>query len=288
MEQKKIFLTAQIRKCFFQTSRYWESTVKSLFDGYLVFDRKGNCLLNRYWRIRFDHFVLRDMLALYLRLCWRGVVGGLQEAAVRAMFLPRRHPGAPNVWADRLEHPVWVQRDGPAYLRPPAPHVHQRVRRECHSFIQSFCNFDWQYSIRWAQWFLVFNFQTLYLKPIQSSILSFYSSLIHSLIPFTMPFLHSFCLSWAFIPSLYPCHSFLHSFPGSVYPCRMYNTMRCAIWRESVTTAVEWRTIRTGAPCWRSSTITTVRRSSRTRGTASTTAGFTTHHRTERSVLTLN
>ena len=126
-------------------------------------------------------------------------------------------------------------------------------------------------------------------------ILSFIPSLYqcHSFLDsFSLLPCHSFLLSInvisSFIPSLYRCHSFLHSFPRSVYPCRMYNTTRCGIWRESVTTEVEWRTIRTVAPCWRSSTITTVRRSSRTRSTASTTAEFTTHRPTERSVSALN
>ena len=71
-------------------------------------------------------------------MCWRCVVGSLQEAAVRAVLLPRRHPGAPHLRADRLEHPVRVQRDRSTHLRPTAPHVHQRVRRESHSFIPSF------------------------------------------------------------------------------------------------------------------------------------------------------
>ena len=180
-------------------------------------------------------------------------------------------------------------------------------------------------SLCWNFRAYVFLIQSLIpsIYPIYSFILylSFISSFIPSLclsvsfIPSVIPtvclslsfipsFIPSLCLSLSFISSFIPTLSILvihsiryflslsvlvlHSFPLSIYPCRMYNTMRCAIWRESVTTVVEWRTTRTGAPCWRSSTITTVRPSSRTRGTASTTAEFTTHRPTERSVPPLN
>lgn len=54
--------------------------------------------------------------------------GDVQEAAVRAVLLPRGGAGAAPVRAARLEHPLRVQRDRPAHQRHAALHVPQRVR----------------------------------------------------------------------------------------------------------------------------------------------------------------
>lgn len=54
-------------------------------------------------------------------------VGGVQEAAVRAVLLPRGDPGAAAVRPARLEHPLRVQRDRPQDQRHAALHVPQRV-----------------------------------------------------------------------------------------------------------------------------------------------------------------
>lgn len=51
------------------------------------------------------------------------VPGCVQEAAVRFVFLPRPDAGEEEVRPVRLEHPVRVQRDGPAHLRAAAEHV---------------------------------------------------------------------------------------------------------------------------------------------------------------------
>lgn len=55
------------------------------------------------------------------------VPGGIQEAALRPLLLPRFGARATEVRAPGLEHSVRVQRDGPADQRPAAAHVPEPV-----------------------------------------------------------------------------------------------------------------------------------------------------------------
>lgn len=59
----------------------------------------------------------------------RSVRARVSQAVVRSVLLPRAGPGAEDVRADRVEHPIRVQRVGSQDLGAAACHVPQRERK---------------------------------------------------------------------------------------------------------------------------------------------------------------
>ena len=67
----------------------------------------------------------------------------LEKDALWPVLLPRSHPGATQIWTNRLEHPLRIQRNrfediGPAAGHVPQPILGQSVARVslCHRWIR--------------------------------------------------------------------------------------------------------------------------------------------------------
>ena len=63
---------------------------------------------------------MSDMISLSLP-------GTLQKDALRLVFLPRLRAGEEEVWTNRMEHPLRVQRDRFTYQRAAVGYVLQPV-----------------------------------------------------------------------------------------------------------------------------------------------------------------